>query len=138
MDGVITILATDHAPHHADEKRNPMSDAPFGIIGLESALGLYHKALVETELIDWPKLIELMTINPARLCGLDEKGLGKIEAGGPADLTLIDPDHRWTLSEDDLAGKSSNTPFLGWEMGTRSILTMVSGEIRNARELSMA
>ena len=136
-DGIITILATDHAPHHAEEKRNPMSDAPFGIIGLESALGLYHKALVETGMIDWPKLIELMTINPARLCGLDEIGLGKITISGPADLTLIDPDHRWTLSEDDLAGKSTNTPFLGWEMSTRAILTMVGGQIRNTQELTL-
>ncbi len=137
-DGVITILATDHAPHHADEKRSAMSDAPFGIIGLESALGLYHKALVETGHIEWPKLIELMTINPAKLCGLDEMGLGKITIGGPADLTLIDPDHRWTLTEDDLVGKSVNTPFLGWEMGTRAVLTMVAGHTKKAHELAMA
>ena len=60
-DGVITILATDHAPHTADEKRDTMEGAPFGIIGLESALGLYHKALVETGVIGWAKLIEMMT-----------------------------------------------------------------------------
>ena len=129
-DGVVTILATDHAPHTSDEKRNPMSDAPFGIIGLESALGLYHKALVEPGIIDWPKLVELMTINPARLCGLDESGLGSISEGGPADLTLIDPSHQWTLSESDLAGKSSNTPFLGWTMGARPVMTMVAGVVR--------
>ena len=129
-DGVVTILATDHAPHTNDEKRNTMSDAPFGIIGLESALGLYHKALVESGVIEWPKLIELLTINPARLCGLDEQGIGSISVGGPADLTLIDPSHKWTLSEDDLVGKSSNTPFLGWTMQTRAVLTMVAGNIR--------
>tara|TARA_R110000737_G_scaffold2923_6_gene8636 strand:- start:103184 stop:104521 length:1338 start_codon:yes stop_codon:yes gene_type:complete len=129
-DGVVTILATDHAPHTSDEKRNTMSDAPFGIIGLESALGLYHKALVETGVIDWPKLIELLTINPARLCGLDEQGIGSITVGGPADLTLIDPSHEWTLTEADLVGKSSNTPFLGWTMQTRAVLTVVAGNIR--------
>jgi dihydroorotase len=129
-DGVVTILATDHAPHTNDEKRNTMYDAPFGIIGLESALGLYHKALVESGVIEWPKLIELLTINPARLCGLDEQGIGSISVGGPADLTLIDPSHKWTLSEDDLVGKSSNTPFLGWTMQTRAVLTMVAGNIR--------
>lgn len=129
-DGVVTILATDHAPHTSDEKRNTMSDAPFGIIGLESALGLYHKALVETGVIEWPKLIELLTINPARLCGLDEQGIGSITVGGPADLTLIDPSHEWTLTEADLAGKSSNTPFLGWTMQTRAVLTVVAGNIR--------
>ena len=129
-DGVITVLATDHAPHTDDEKRDTMSGAPFGIIGLESALGLYHKALVETGKIDWVKLIELMTINPARLCGLDSQGIGLISVGGPADLTLIDPEHSWTLGEGDLAGKSSNTPFLGWEMGMRAVMTMVGGEVR--------
>ena len=129
-DGVVTILATDHAPHSNDEKRNTMSDAPFGIIGLESALGLYHKALVESGVIDWPKLIELLTINPAKLCGLDAQGIGSIAVGGPADLTLIDPSHEWTLTEADLVGKSSNTPFLGWTMHTRAVLTVVAGNIR--------
>ncbi|MFK7758839.1 MAG: dihydroorotase [Phycisphaerales bacterium] len=137
-DGIITILATDHAPHTNDEKRNTMSDAPFGIIGLESALGLYHKALVQTGMIDWPKLIELLTINPAKLCGLDAMGLGSITEGGPADLTLIDPEHTWSLSESDLAGKSSNTPFMGWEMGTRSVMTMVNGQIRSQRLPALA
>ncbi len=129
-DGTITILATDHAPHHADEKRNPMSDAPFGIIGLESAFSLYHKALVETGHIDLPKLIELMTINPARLCNLDECGIGSISVGGIADLTLIDPDHTWTLAEEHLAGKSKNIPFIGWELGARPVMTIVGGSVR--------
>lgn len=128
-EGIITILATDHAPHHRDEKRNPMSEAPFGIIGLESAFSLYHKALVETGLIDLPKLIELLTINPARLCTLDARGLGSLQIGGPGDLTLIDPDHEWTLSESDLAGKSANTPFLGWDLGARPVMTIVAGQI---------
>lgn len=129
-DGTITILATDHAPHHADEKRNPMSDAPFGIIGLESAFSLYHQALVETGHIDLPKLIELMTINPAMLCNLDECGIGTISVGGIADLTLIDPDHAWTLAEEHLAGKSKNIPFLGWELGARPVMTIVNGSVR--------
>ena len=129
-DGTITILATDHAPHHSDEKRNPLCDAPFGIIGLESAFSLYHKALVETGLIDLPKLIELMTINPAKLCNLNTCGIGSIQIGGAADLTLIDPDHQWTLGEAHLAGKSTNTPFLGWELGARPIMTIVGGRAR--------
>ena len=129
-DGIITILATDHAPHHNDEKRNPLCDAPFGIIGLESAFSLYHKALVEPGHIDLPKLIELMTINPAKLCNLDECGIGSISVGGVGDLTLIDPEHSWTLGEAHLVGKSSNTPFLGWELGARPIMTIVGGQIR--------
>ena len=130
-DGIITILATDHAPHHSDEKKQPMADAPFGIIGLESALGLYHKALVETGHINLPKLIELLTINPAKLCNLDQQGLGKLSVGGPADITIIDPAHTWTLTEDDLAGKSKNTPFLGWEMTIRPMITIMGGMIRH-------
>lgn len=129
-DGVITILATDHAPHSADEKSQPMDNAPFGIIGLESALGLYHKALVEPGHIDLPKLIELMTINPAKLCNLDQQGLGKLAVGGPADITLIDPNTTWTLGLEDLVGKSTNTPFLGWEMAIRPIMTIMGGIIR--------
>ncbi len=129
-EGIITILATDHAPHHADEKRNPMSEAPFGIIGLESAFSLYHKALVETGLVGLPRLIELLTLNPARLCNLDERGLGSLTVGGPADITLIDPEHTWTLNESDLAGKSVNTPFIGWELGARPVMTIVAGLIR--------
>lgn len=132
-DGIITILATDHAPHHADEKRQPMADAPFGIIGLESALALYHKALVETGHIDLPKLIELMTINPAKLCNLDRQGLGKLEIGAPADITVLDPANKWTLSREDLVGKSTNTPFLGWDLAIRPILTIVGGVIRSER-----
>jgi len=129
-DGIITILATDHAPHHSDEKRNPMCDAPFGIIGLESAFSLYHKALVETGHIDLPKLIELMTINPAKLCNLDKCGMGSLAVGGPADLTLIDPDHSWTLGDEHLVGKSVNTPFLGWSLGARPVMTIVGGQIK--------
>jgi dihydroorotase len=129
-DGIITILATDHAPHSEAEKANPMPDAPFGIIGLESALGLYHKALVETGHIELPRLIELMTINPAKLCNLDSQGLGMLKVGGPADITLIDPAHSWVLGVDDLCGKSVNTPFLGWEMAIRPMMTIVKGNIR--------
>jgi dihydroorotase len=128
-DGIITILATDHAPHHHDEKRQPMSDAPFGIIGLESALALYHKALVETGYIDLPKLIELMTINPAKLCNLDSC-LGHLKVGGAADITLIDPAHPWTFTKADVVGKSSNTPFFDTQLSIRPIMTLIDGHIR--------
>ena len=128
-EGVITVLATDHAPHHADEKRAPLDTAPFGIIGLESALALYHEALVATGVIGWPRLIAMMTIEPARLCGLDAMGLGMLTEGGPADLTLLDPDHEWTLGESELAGRSANTPFLGRVLGVRPLLAVVAGAV---------
>jgi len=135
-DGTITILATDHAPHTPDEKARPFEEAPFGIIGLESALALYYHALVEPGHIDWPKLIELMTINPARLCNLDRTcresdGLGELFIHGPGDVTLIDPDCPWTFSEADLAGKSRNTPFIGRAFKVRAAATIVGGVLKH-------
>ncbi|MFG0307152.1 MAG: dihydroorotase [Phycisphaerales bacterium JB040] len=132
-DGTITILATDHAPHTRAEKTRPFAEAPFGIIGLECALALYAEALVHTGAIDWPKLIELMTLNPARLCRLDRLGLGSLSVGGPADVTLIDPDLAWTLTESELAGKSSNTPFLGRALTGRAVGVIVGGRVRAER-----
>ena len=127
IDGTITVLATDHAPHAPEEKALDFESAPFGIIGLETALALYAQALVAPGHIGWHRLIELMTVNPAKLCGLDEMGLGRLEAGGPADITLIDPELEWTISGSDLAGKSRNTPFLGRTVKGRAVRTMVAG-----------
>ncbi len=129
VDGTVTILATDHAPHTDDEKNQPFDQAPFGLIGLETALALYAEALVHTNLIDWPRLIDLMTIRPARLCALDQQGLGMLKAGGPADITLIDPDAKWTITPDTLAGRSRNTPFMGRSVKGRAVMTIVAGRI---------
>jgi dihydroorotase len=132
-DGTITVLGTDHAPHSADEKALDFDAAPFGIIGLETALALYAQALVEPGVIGWERLIQLMTIEPARLCGLDTMGLGTLEPGGPADVTVIDPGMEWTISPADLVGQSRNTPFLGRRVKGRSVLTVVAGEVRHER-----
>ncbi|MFN0131619.1 MAG: dihydroorotase [Phycisphaerales bacterium] len=133
-DGTITVLATDHAPHTADEKALPFEEAPFGIIGLESALALYAEALVHSGVIDWPRLIALLTIEPARLCTLDKPAdgrpaLGGLAVGGPADVTLIDPEARWTFTGEHIKGRSCNTPFLGRPMRSRAVMTIVSGAI---------
>jgi dihydroorotase len=128
-DGTVTVLATDHAPHAADEKRNPMAVAPFGIVGLETALALYAEALVHTGMIGWERLIALMTIEPARLCNLEAHGLGSLREGGPGDVTVIDPEHEWVIGPDDLVGKSSNTPFLGRAVRGRAIATMAGGRV---------
>jgi len=128
-DGTITVLATDHAPHTTDEKRRPMASAAFGIIGLETALALYAEALVHTDLIAWDRLIALMTIEPARLCGLDKCGLGTLAEGGVADLTVIDPELEWVIAEADLKGKSVNTPFLGTAVRGRAVVTMMDGRV---------
>lgn len=128
-DGVITVLGTDHAPHSPDEKALPFEEAPFGIIGLETALACYAEALIHTGAIGWPRLIAMMTIEPARLCGLDARGLGRLAVGGPADITLIDPDEAWTITPADLAGKSRNTPFLGRPVRGRAVLACVEGRV---------
>lgn len=128
-DGTITILATDHAPHTADEKALPFEDAPFGLVGLETALPLYAEALVHTGAIDWPRLIALMTLEPARLCGLDGRGVGTLAPGTPADVTVIDPSLEWTVGREDLRGRSRNTPFLGRAMKGRAVATVVAGAV---------
>jgi dihydroorotase len=128
-DGTITVLATDHAPHTADEKRSAFEEAPFGIVGLETALPLYAEALVDPGHIDWPRLIGLMTIEPARLCGLDDQGLGALKVGGPADMTLIDPDRAWTVRAAEFRSRCSNTPFDGRRVRGRAVATIVGGRI---------
>lgn len=129
-DGTITVLATDHAPHSQDEKALPFEEAPFGIVGLETALPLYVEALVHTGLIDWPRLIAMMTIEPARLCGLDKKGLGQLKVGGPADVTIIDPAAEWTIRASEFASRSKNTPFDGRRVKGRAVATIVGGQVK--------
>jgi len=124
-DGTITILATDHAPHTAEEKALEFAAAPYGIVGLDCALPLYIKALIEPGIIDWPKLIELLTINPAKLCGL--KGKGTLSVGSDADVTIIDPDAEWTIDVSEFASKGRNCPFGKQEVTGRSSQTIVNG-----------
>ncbi|MCE7974135.1 MAG: dihydroorotase [Leptolyngbya sp. PLA1] len=130
-DGTLTVLATDHAPHTPDEKALPFEEAPFGLVGLETALPLYAEALVHSGAISWERLVRLMTLEPARLCGLDKAGLGSLRVGGPADVTLIDPDTRWTISPDALCGRSRNSPFFGRKVRGRAVLTLVGGVVRH-------
>ena len=126
-DGVITVLATDHAPHTPAEKANPFEEAPLGIIGLETALPIYVETLVATGAIDWPRLIALMTIEPARLLGIADLGFGSLAVGSAADVTVIDPSERWTIAADDFESRSRNCPFDGREVEGRAVLTLVDG-----------
>ncbi|MCK6478251.1 MAG: dihydroorotase [Phycisphaerales bacterium] len=132
-DGTITVLATDHAPHSADEKALPFEEAPMGMVGLETALPLYREALVDSGAISWMRLIELMTVEPARLCGLDAMGLGRLEVGGPADVTVIDPGAEWTIEPASLVGRSKNTPFGGRRVRGAAVATIVRGEVATQR-----
>lgn len=127
IDGTIDCLATDHAPHLAEEKELEFAEAPNGIIGLECALGLYIKALVEPGHIGWLRLIELMTINAARIVKLDK---GTLAEGADADITIIDPRRKWTVDIEQFESKSRNCPYHGWELTGRQVATIVGGAVK--------
>ncbi len=129
-DGTITVLATDHAPHTLEEKQVEFTAAAYGILGLESALPLYKKALIDSGAIDWPMLIAMMTVNGAELCGLT--GKGKLNVGSDADVTIIDPKQAWTIDVNRFASKSRNCPFDGWNVTGRAIATIVGGDVKLA------
>ena len=129
-EGVITILATDHAPHTEADKRTDFDRAAWGIIGVECALPLYAEALVHSGAIDWPRMIAMMTIEPARLCGLDTRGIGTIAANGPADITVIDPERSWTIDVEEFESKARNCPFHDRTVKGRAVMTILGGEIR--------
>ncbi len=128
-DGTIDVLATDHAPHTTAEKSRDFASAPFGISGLDCALALYAKALVEDGVIGWPRLIELLTSRPAQLCGLDAKGLGTLREGCEADITVIDPALAWTIDANTFASRSRNCPFHGWKVRGRATMTIIGGRV---------
>ncbi len=132
-DGTITILACDHAPHPLHRKQTDFEEAAFGVVGLECALPLYSRALVEDGVIDWMTLLAMMTINPARLLGIDRMGLGAISLGGPADITVIDPQLEWTVRAREFASAGRSCPFEGWTVRGRAIATIVGGEPRMLR-----
>ena len=137
VDGIITILATDHAPHPAHTKAVDFSSASFGIVGLECALPLYSKALVQSGVIDWPEMLAMMTCNPARLVGLDAHGIGSLQPGGPADITIIDPDLEWTIDAADFKSTGRNCPFHGWNVQGRAVRTIVRGAVKYAADAAV-
>jgi len=125
-DGTITILASDHAPHCSYEKETEFDIAPFGILGLETQLGLFLKILVhEKKAIDLNRLVAMFTIEPARLLNLDR---GTLSTGAPADVTLIDPSMEWICDKHQSASRSRNTPFHGWHLKGRAVRTIVAGK----------
>jgi len=127
-DGTIDCLATDHAPHLAEEKELEFAYAPNGIIGLETALAAYVKALVEPGHITWMKLIELMSTKPAEIVKLDRKGT--LQEGADGDVTIIDPNMEWVIDPEQFASKSRNTPFGGWRVRGRAVATVVGGGVK--------
>jgi dihydroorotase len=126
-DGTIDAIATDHAPHHADEKALEYDQAPFGIVGLETAVGLAFEHLVNEGVISLERLVELCSTNPARIFGLE--GRGSLRAGSRADLTILDPEFAWTFDASRSKSKSRNTPFNGETFHGAPVATLVAGRI---------
>jgi dihydroorotase len=127
-DGTLDVIATDHAPHSIMEKEVEFDNAASGIIGLETAIPL-ALALVRDNIIDAARFVELLAVHPAVILGLDA---GTLNPGLPADITIIDPEQEFLYTEDQVVSKSRNTPFLGWRMQGRAVLTMVGGEVRHS------
>jgi len=126
-DGTIDCLATDHAPHSKEEKEMEFALAPFGIISLDCALGLYAKALIHSGLMDWPEMIARLTVDPAQIIGTTS---GVLQTGAPADVTIIDPEKRWTVNVNKFASRARNCPYHGWKLKSRPVVTIVGGEVK--------
>lgn len=125
-DGTVDVIATDHAPHHADEKMVEFDRAPFGIVGLETAVPLVFDRLVHAGRIPVRRAIELLSTNAARVIKVPG---GTLEDGAPADITIIDPDRTATIESSALKSRSKNTPFHGWTLRGAVMMTIVGGHI---------
>jgi dihydroorotase len=125
-DGTVDAIATDHAPHHADDKNVEFDRASFGIVGLETAVSLSLDRLVHAGIIGLPRLVELLSTNPARILGVPG---GRLQAGAPADVTILAPDLKVTVSAAAFRSKSRNTPFDGWALRGGVAATIVGGRV---------
>ncbi|PLR77569.1 dihydroorotase [Bacillus sp. V3-13] len=126
LDGTIDFIATDHAPHTAEEKAEGMQLAPFGIVGLETAFPLLNTYLVEKGMITLKQLVDFLTVKPAAAFGLSS---GKIEVGAAADIVLIDLEQTEAIDPKRFLSKGKNTPFTGWECKGWPVMTIVNGRI---------
>lgn len=126
QDGTIDVIVTDHAPHHADEKRGEFDSAPSGISGLETLIGLSMK-LVDDKVLTLSGLIEKMALAPARILGLENKG--GLRPGSDADLVILDTKKEYTVDAARFLSKGKNTPFQGWTLGTAPVVTIAQGRI---------
>jgi dihydroorotase len=128
VDGTILFLATDHAPHCAYEKEVEFDEAPFGVVGLETALGIYLTELVHSKLMTLREVVARMSDFPSRYFGL---GRGSLAVGAIADVTAVDPERTWTVRKSEFRSLGRNTPFEGRELRGRAVLTIVDGKIRH-------
>jgi dihydroorotase len=126
QDGTLSILCSDHAPHTNYEKEVEFDYAPFGITGLETELALSLMRLYQTQLLTLPRLIAAFTVAPAELLGLAK---GRLAVDGDADITVFDPEFEWRFQRERSASKSHNSPFYGWPLKGKAMLTIVGGKI---------
>jgi dihydroorotase len=125
-DGTIDAIATDHAPHASRHKAKPLGEAPFGVTGLETALGLAMTLLVHTGRISIGDLVSLLSVNPARIIN---RPLGRLAVGSVADVTVFDPEREWVYRVEESRSKSHNSPFDGWKLKGCVTATIVSGKV---------
>ena len=125
-NGTIDVIATDHAPHSLEEKELDYTLAPFGIIGLETALSLLVKELVEEGVLSLMELVAKLTISPAQILGIDR---GKIAEGAKANLTIFDIKKGWKVKKEELVSKSTNSPFIGWQLPAPVEYTIMGGKV---------
>jgi dihydroorotase len=126
-DGTLSVLATDHAPHAPEKKARELDQAPNGIIGLETFLPLCVTYLIEKGHLTWPQMLEKMTINPAKVLGVDR---GTLQSGKNADVTVIDPNIEWKIDLNNLKSKSRNSPYDGWQVKGKAVATIVNGVVK--------
>ncbi len=124
VDGTIDVIASDHAPHAVEEKEVEYQLAPFGLVGLETTVGLVWTRLVKPGILTPEQAVAKLTINPARILGINA---GSLEVGMPADITLIEPDKEWEVNPEEFASKGKNTPFAGWKLTGQPVMTLVNG-----------
>ena len=127
-DGTIDIVATDHAPHPSEDKDCEWQAAAFGMLGLETALSVVAKAMIESKLIDWAGLVKVMSENPAKIAGYKNHG-NEIKVGSRANLAVIDTKATWKVDRNRLASKSKNTPFEGMELPAKVLATIFDGRL---------
>jgi dihydroorotase len=125
-DGSIDAIATDHAPHTDSEKDVEFDFSPFGIIGLETAMGLSVMELVEKKAVSWNDLVKLMSLNPAKILGIDK---GSLKKGKAADIIIIDPVKEYTYKKESIESKSKNSPFIGWKLKSKVTHVFVEGKM---------
>ena len=125
-DGTIDAIATDHAPHSAEEKARLLEEAPSGMVGLETALGVTLTYLYHTKHMPLSDILRKMTLNPACILRINK---GRLAIGGDADMVIFDPDEEWTVDPEQFASKARNTPFAGWKVKGKVKYTIVKGQV---------